>query len=98
MDQQVAFRLQFEAPFDMDKGRYTVRNKILAIKLLRECTGLGLKESKIVVEDKDGRDFLTSTSTYGLLVARLETSQEVSAKISDVQLVDRRPPSLIICP
>ena len=50
MPKRVKFHITFEAPWDSEHEEYTVRNKIAAIKLLRNATGLGLKEAKDVVE------------------------------------------------
>jgi predicted P-loop ATPase len=98
----VQFHLNFDQTWDSDRSEHVVRNKILAIKLLREATGLGLRESKLAVEESDGRTFLTSCESFGHLQALLAVSQNrsthpVHAYIGSVVLVPSKRADVIDC-
>jgi len=67
-------------------------NKIEAIKLLREATGLGLKESKDVIDQYDGRNpsHATDTSSMGPLPLPVIEALQRGEKIESARLLRKK--------
>lgn len=102
MDQTVRFHIRFHEG-ENGGGIDVVRNKIAAIKLMRTCTGLGLKEAKDVVEFSTGKTFRVNLRAFGLLHAILAENRhgpfdkQIDCTISGVILEDPMMIDLIDC-
>jgi hypothetical protein len=87
MKPNIKFNLVFDTPWPTMPGAGS-RSKIHAIRLVRTALGLGLKESKDVVERRGGSTFLTTAAAFGHLYALLQVIQDVDGELCQIEIVD----------